>query len=580
MKNKIYSLLILALSGMITLYACDSFAAQEQPISSQAVITSAEGAVIVSPTPSTVLAPQGLVPKEQAQLEQQYRYEFRNKSALLSPYVSSGSAGAAEESASTAAQTEQERLYRYFRAAAQLYDDKKFDESIEILKYILEKNPDDGYVRGYLEKVQREKGASKREWTRVLTTDASIIRSKRIENLLNDGKDYYKQKEFGSALLKFADVLAIDPANEEARAYFDKLKEYYLREVRIKDLVEKAEAGIDTNIGNAPAPPAEKIADKALSTKEEEIDKSAQKLLNQREGRASVAAGKLLEDKEGEAVRAAEKMLDDQEMSSIVKREKVSNSMDQAELGLTVEDIISQKRDEERKTHLYTLGAGDVILISVRDHIELSGRAIVRLNGDIVLPLVNDVVGVKGLTADEAAVKIREVLRRYVRDPYVTVTIEEYKSKTFYVIDELGCTPFPITRANLTVRDALFVADWGDNKALGRVIVMKPNNLHPIIRKVNAFDIIYRGNLKDNIRIDDGDVIYVPLTVAAKVTKVIGDTLQPFAAVRSVRDQWVNLKGDIKSWKELPKIRQDQTEEAYQDNLWGTSNTQGTSGTK
>ena len=564
---------------MITLYACNSFAAQEQPISSSPVVTSAEGTVVVQPTPSTVLAPQGLVPKEQAQLEQQYRYEFRNKSALLSPYVSSGSGGAAEEVASIAAQTEQERLYRYFRAAAQLYGDKKFDEAIEILRYILEKSPDDEYVRGYLEKVQREKSTSKRDWTRTLTTDASVLKSKRIENLLKDGKDYYMQKDFGSALLKFADVLAIDPDNAEARAYFDKLKEYYLREVRIKDLVEKTEAGIDIDVDKVSAPPADKIADKVLSAKEGEIDRSAQKLLNEKEGKASVAAGKLLEAKEGEAVKAAEKMLDDQEMGSIVKREKVGSFLDQAELGLTVEDIIAQKRYEERKMHLYTLGTGDVILISVRDHTELSGRAIVRLNGDIVLPLVNDVVRVKGLTADEAAVKIREVLRRYVRDPYVTVTIEEYKSKTFYVIDEMGATPYPITRANLTVRDALFVADWGDNKALGRVIVMKPNNLHPIIRKVNAFDIIYRGNLKDNISINDGDVIYVPLTIAAKVTKVIGDSLQPFAAIRSVRDQWVNLKGDIKSWQELPKIRQDQAKDAYQDNLWGSGTTSTTTTT-
>ena len=108
---------------------------------------------------------------------------------------------------------------------------------------------------------------------------------------------------------------------------------------------------------------------------------------------------------------------------------------------------------------------------------------------------------------------------------------------------------------------------------------MKPNNLHPIIRKVNAFDIIYRGNLKDNISINDGDVIYVPLTIAAKVTKVIGDSLQPFAAIRSVRDQWVNLKGDIKSWQELPKIRQDQAKDAYQDNLWGSGTTSTTTTT-
>jgi hypothetical protein len=108
---------------------------------------------------------------------------------------------------------------------------------------------------------------------------------------------------------------------------------------------------------------------------------------------------------------------------------------------------------------------------------------------------------------------------------------------------------------------------------------MKPNNLHPVIKKVDAFDIIYRGNLVNNVRIDDGDVIYVPLTIAAKVTKTIADSLRPFAALRSARDEWINLKGDVKSWKELPKIREDFDTQGYQDFMWFNSGTATSIGT-
>lgn len=581
-NNNIFYLLMLLAGSMTVIYACDLFAAQEQSINSQPVVTSSEGQVVVNPTPSTVLAPQGLTTKEQAQLEQQYKYEFRNKAALLSPYIVSGSGGAAEEAATAAAETEQEKLYRYFRAADQLYRAKKFDEAIQILKYIVEKNPDDEYVRSYLQKVEKEKSANKKRWVRTVEGDANLLKNNKIKNLLRDGMDYYKQKDFGAALLRFADVLALDPNNAQAKDYFNKLKGYYLKEVQVKDIVEKAETGIDMDEEesiSAGSNPALRVTNEILNEKEREINKSAQKLLNEKESGISVPAEKLLENKESGTIKTAEKMMDEQEMGSIVKKERIGTVLDQAELGLTVEDIIAQKKYEERKLYLYTLGAGDVIQISVRDHAELSGRALVRLNGEIVLPLVNDTVRVKGLTADEAGVKIQDVLKRYVRDPYVTVTIEEYKSKTFYVIDELGCTPYPITRANLTLRDALFVADWGDNRALGRVVVIKPNNLHPIVKKVDAFDIIYRGNLKGNIRIDDGDIVYVPLTVAAKVTKTIADSLQPFAAIRSARDEWINLRGDIKSWKELPRIRQDFSKDAYEDFLWGSSGTATSLGT-
>jgi len=172
----------------------------------------------------------------------------------------------------------------------------------------------------------------------------------------------------------------------------------------------------------------------------------------------------------------------------------------------------------------------------------------------VVLPLVNDVIKIKGLTIQEATVTITNAMKRYVKDPHVTIAIDEYKSKMFYVIDEIGCTPYPITRTNLTLRDALFVSDWGDNRALGRVIVMKPHKVHPVIKKVDAFDLIYRGNLTNNVRIEDGDVIYVPLTIAAKTTKVIADTIRPFAAVRQARDEWLDLKGDRKGYAQYTRF--------------------------
>jgi hypothetical protein len=104
------------------------------------------------------------------------------------------------------------------------------------------------------------------------------------------------------------------------------------------------------------------------------------------------------------------------------------------------------------------------------------------------------------------------------------------------------------------LRDALFLSDWGNNRALGRVIVIKPDKVYPVVKKIDAFDIIYRGNLANNVKIDDGDVVYVPMTIVGKTTQTVNDTVAPFIAIKSARDQWLDLKWSKKGWKSTFQI--------------------------
>jgi protein involved in polysaccharide export with SLBB domain/tetratricopeptide (TPR) repeat protein len=574
--NKIRVVLAHLLVPVLTLVMAGVSVAAEQPsaIPTQPIVVTGESSVTINPSAPTVLAAQGLSAVDQTQLEQQNRFVFKGKQALLSPYI-----GGADEPAVGAAEikakTEQEKLYRYFGVAMKMYKEGRPEEAIEILRYISEKNPGDKYVKSYLDKIVSEKAVREKRWAAVSESDAHMLRAKQIKDLIEEGINYYKQRDFDAALLKFADVLALDPNNGEAKKYFDKLKQHYLKEVRIESMVDNYENSQTGDAYSEKTSDAKISADNMLLKRERHIEDKAAKMLAAKEEGAPLAAGKILDKKEAEAISAANSILEDEEMKSIVAQKRIKSTLDQAELGLTIEEIVTKKKEEERKAGLYTLGPGDVILISVRDHPELSGRATVGLGGTVILPLVNDVVNLKGKTLEESSEIIKKAMERYVKDPYVTLMIDDYRSKTFYVIDEIGCTPYPITRANLTLRDALFIADWGDNRALGRVIVIKSNDLHPTIRKIDAFDMIYRGNTVNNIRIEDGDIIYIPLTVAAKVTKTIADTLQPFAAIRSARDEWLNLKGDIKSWKEWPKIRQD-IDQGY-PSIWGIGNEGNTS---
>ncbi|MBN1353363.1 MAG: polysaccharide export protein [Candidatus Omnitrophica bacterium] len=487
-----------------------------------------KGVTITIREAPVVFAPEGLKSQEQESLERDYSYQYRQKGiigepAVFTPFAEKPSIAPL----SLEILTEQEKLYRYFGIASILYENGNLEEAKELLEYILYKRPNDEYIRNYLENVKRGIRNKSVRWRSKTRKDASRIRKAEIKENIKDGLAYYRQKRFNVALVKFADALSLDPKNAIAKRYLKKLKKYYLRELKAENIANSWQARRDAK-------------EKAKNISRE------------------TSGTKYVKSLPSKVRKATEKILDRTELEQVVNDAKISYLMRDAELALKIDDVITQKRDEERKKHSYTLGPGDEVVISVQDHPELSGKSSIGPTGDIVLPLVNEPISANGLTSSELQKGITIALKRYVKDPVVYVGITEYRSKVFYVIDETGCTPYRITRANFTLRDALFMSDWGYNRALGRVIVTKPHLLHPITKKVDAFDIVYRGNLSNNIRIDDGDVIYIPMTAPSKITNVIADTLSPIKKLRDLRSEWIDWRWNVHDgWYNLFRMPRD-----------------------
>jgi polysaccharide export outer membrane protein len=442
----------------------------------------------------SVLAPEGLSEKEKAQLERQYRYEYRKKDLLLTPYVSVPGGPEVMGEEELKALNEEEKLYRYFGIANELYQSGQEEEAIEVLKYILYKKPGDEYVKNFLKKIMEETKRKKADWKKAAGRDAKILKDQQIKELVRDGIDYYTNKDFDAALLKFADAISLDPANTTAKTYLNKLKKHYLLETRVEDIVIQQES--------------EPGEEKSQATKDEQAVNT-----------------------EETAAQETQNLSEDEKLEQIIKNKRAESLYEEAELRSKVQEILQQQRDMERKANSFVLGPGDVVQIAVRDHPELSGRVTVDLSGKIPLPLTGDVVVARGLSIEELNAEITKVIQRYVKEPQVNITLLEYRSKIFYVVDEMGATPYPIPRPNFTLRDALFVSDWGDDRALGRVLIVKGSKLHPLVKSVNAFDIIYRGNLMNNMRIENGDMIYIPQTYVGKANKVITDSFGPIMAV-------------------------------------------------
>jgi len=171
----------------------------------------------------------------------------------------------------------------------------------------------------------------------------------------------------------------------------------------------------------------------------------------------------------------------------------------------------------------YTLGPDDVIEITVMRHTEFSGVYPVNLEGRIQYRFLGD-IDVTGLTKKELEDKLKKILSSYVNNPEVSVTITEYRSKIIYVLGEVGAPGRYYMRSeSIPVREAVVQAGLPTvSAAMRKCRIVTPTKKGRIkTRAVDLYAVLYGGNLKYNIDMHPGDVLYVPATIMAKVIRVI-----------------------------------------------------------
>jgi polysaccharide export outer membrane protein len=88
------------------------------------------------------------------------------------------------------------------------------------------------------------------------------------------------------------------------------------------------------------------------------------------------------------------------------------------------------------KSEPMTIASGDVIQVRVFNQEQLSARTRVRTDGKITLPLINDVEAA-GSTPRGLAVGLERRFKDLVRNPVITVSIEERRPTTVLVVGEV-----------------------------------------------------------------------------------------------------------------------------------------------
>jgi len=158
----------------------------------------------------------------------------------------------------------------------------------------------------------------------------------------------------------------------------------------------------------------------------------------------------------------------------------------------------------------YVIGPGDILSIDVWKEPELSKQVSVRLDGNVSLPLVNDIKAA-GLTCGELRSQLTEKYKDFVDVPEVSVTVLESRSKRIYLLGKVVRPGEYVLQKNMTVVQAISLAgglaEWADAEEM------------KLIRKINGvertfsvdYDAIVSGeDLSQNVLLQPDDTIFVP----------------------------------------------------------------------
>jgi polysaccharide biosynthesis/export protein len=159
----------------------------------------------------------------------------------------------------------------------------------------------------------------------------------------------------------------------------------------------------------------------------------------------------------------------------------------------------------------YVIGPGDLLSIDVMNEPDVTGKVPVRPDGMITVPLIGDIQA-SGLTPDKLQAAITSKLTDYVRQPAVTVVVEEMNSRQFNVMGKVQHPGAFVLNKPTRVLDALALAGgFNEFAKTNKVYVLRTNASGATVRLPFNYKKVSAGeDDQDNIELQAGDTVIVP----------------------------------------------------------------------
>lgn len=163
----------------------------------------------------------------------------------------------------------------------------------------------------------------------------------------------------------------------------------------------------------------------------------------------------------------------------------------------------------------YIVGPGDQLNVFVWKNEDLSGTFLVRPDGKISTSLVED-ISISGKTPTQVAREIERVLKVYLKDPIVTVSVEGFQGPFYEQVRIVGAaaTPSAINyRQNMTLLDAMIqvqgLSEFADGNSASLLRLVDGRYVE---YDLDIDDLLNDGDITANVDMLPGDIIVIPET--------------------------------------------------------------------
>jgi polysaccharide export outer membrane protein len=158
----------------------------------------------------------------------------------------------------------------------------------------------------------------------------------------------------------------------------------------------------------------------------------------------------------------------------------------------------------------YVIGPQDVLSVVFWRDKDLSADVVVRPDGKISLPLLNEMQAA-GYSPEQLRTILTEAAGKFVEDPTVTVVVKEIHSRNVYITGNVAKPgTFPLTN-DMTVLQLIALAgglqEYSDAK---NIVVIRTQHGRQQYHRFNYKDVIAQRRTEQNLLLEPGDTVVVP----------------------------------------------------------------------
>jgi len=198
------------------------------------------------------------------------------------------------------------------------------------------------------------------------------------------------------------------------------------------------------------------------------------------------------------------------------------------------QDIASRgkKRKEDENVspivEEYLVGAGDALTITVWENPDLSQEVVVRPDGKISFPLINEVT-VENCTLPQISREITRRLAEYIKTPNVNIALKQVGGNKVMVLGEVRSPGMYKLEQRKTVMEAIALAGgFGRDAISSSVIIVQGSLSDPKPQRLNLNEVMV-GKTSDSFITANQTIIYVPRKFIADINYFLTELLGPIS---------------------------------------------------